>query len=135
MRKATLGLLIVLCLSGATSWQGQPQWRVIQHVVLTEQTAPISQTTVFTPTKRSVYRLSAYFSAGGSPQANWEWFFYWNDLDGTGFQTSLDSSDGPSELGAMIFASQPGVPVTFATIPNPQPHGGYDLLFTIEELE
>jgi len=135
MRKTTMSLLVLLCLWGATSWQGQPQWRVVQHVVLTRQTAPISQTTVFTPTERGVYRLSAYLSAGGSPQANWEWSFYWNDLDGVGFQTSLDSSDGPSQVGAMIFAPQPGVPVTYATTSNPQPHGGYDLLFTIEQLQ
>ncbi len=134
MRKATICLLVVLCLWGATSWRGQPQWRVVQYVALTAQTAPISQTTIFTPTERGVYRLTAYLSAGGN-QANWEWLFNWNDLDGGSFQTGLDSSDGPSELGAMVFAPQPGIPVTYATTAKPQLHGGYDLLFTIEQLQ
>jgi len=133
MRRVTLFALIVLCVSGATSWQGQPQWRVVQHLVLTGQTAPIPQTEVFTPSKKGLYRLSAYLSAGGTPQSNWEVFFTWNDIDGHQFTNGIASSTGPSDLG-MVFAPEPQVPFTYSVTPI-QASGGYDLAFTIEEFQ
>jgi hypothetical protein len=44
MRKATIGLLVLLFSSLAAFGQSEPQWKVVHYVALTDQTAPIPLT-------------------------------------------------------------------------------------------
>ena len=135
MRKATLVLVIVIALWAATSWQTQPQWQVIQTVTLTRQTQPIPQTTIFTPTKRGLYRLSEYLTAGGrNINATWQLIFSWNDIDGSGFSYGIGSYDSPAEF-VYIFSPQPNTPVSYMVTQQPGYSGGYDLAITIEQLQ
>ena len=68
MRKATIcptiGLMMMVLLSGIALAQ-EPQWTVIEHVFLTQQTQSIEPTTLATPTEPGLYRISLYFSRGG----------------------------------------------------------------------
>jgi len=64
MHKATICLLLLLG-SLAAFGQSQPQRTVVQSIILPDQTAPIAQTTLFTPTSAGLYRLNAYISATG----------------------------------------------------------------------
>jgi hypothetical protein len=135
MRKMTLALLAVVCVWAATSWQSQPRWRTVQSIVLTHQTQPIPQTTIFTPTERGLYRLNTYMTAGGrNIQASWQMNFDWNDIDGSPFSYGISSYDSPSEL-VYIFSPQPNTPVSYMVTQVPGYSGGYDLVITIEQLQ
>src|ERR1700683_3471144 len=81
MRKATIGLLVTLCLWGATSWQNQPQWRVVMEQHMIGGTVAQNNVPIFTPEKNSVYRLSATCSSLGT-NGSWNFLFIWNDLPG-----------------------------------------------------
>ena len=104
MRKATIGLLLLLC-SLAAFGQTQPQWRVVQHVILTHQSAPIPQSPLFTPTKPGLYRLSAYISAE-SRYANWNLRVSWTDAAGNLTNTYITAETGPCTVGQNCTAAE-----------------------------
>jgi hypothetical protein len=138
MRKATIGLLVVLCLWGATSWQNQPQWRVVRVLVLTNQTAGIPPTTVFTPTKAGLYRYSVYLSGTGQ-RGQWSLSINYNDLTGTPTSVGLEVGPFSNEVNALWanlpvapFSAQPGTPVTFTTFGTA---AAYNVGVTIEQLQ
>src|SRR5690242_3301711 len=82
MRKTAILWLIILCASAAFG-QSAPQWRVVQSFFLTSQTAAIPTTTLVTPPKAGVYRLTGYMSGrGGTGGGNWVLSFTWTDLAG-----------------------------------------------------
>jgi hypothetical protein len=80
MRKATISMLLLMC-SVVAFGQSEPQWRVVKHGFLTNQTVGIQTTTLFTPTKTDLYRMSIYISASGA-DTNWQMALDWTDLAG-----------------------------------------------------
>ena len=136
MRKIAISLLVVLSLWGATSWQQQPQWSVVHQLALTHQVNPISQTTIFTPTKAGLYRLNAYISGANSPD-QWVLQFGWTDLSSAPVIQEINPQ--PSGVGwnqlALVFSVQPGTPVTFSVSGQPGQNAFYNLAFTVERLE
>jgi hypothetical protein len=134
MRKAIVLLGLLLFASAAVA-QTQPQWKVIQSVTLTKQTAEIPVTTLFTPTAEGFYRVSAYISAGGPTGGNWTLYFQWTDIMGGvplyGAQVYFD--DGSNFDSAMFtFVEKPGTPFTYYTNGTA---GSYNIAFTVEQLK
>lgn len=145
MRKATMSLLVVLALWGATSWhppQQLPQWRVVQSVILTHQTAPIPPTTIFTPEKAGVYRTTAYMSATAKQrQSNTSWSFAFECVAGVGQSCSsyMTVQDGQqvATIPSYAFSPQVGLPVAYyVQASDPPPiESTYKLVLTIEQLQ
>ena len=69
MCKATICFLMLLC--SAIALGQQPQWTVVQNVVLSNQNEDIAKTTIFTPTEPGLYRLTLYFSTSGNGTTGW----------------------------------------------------------------
>jgi hypothetical protein len=65
--------------SGASNFSFSPQ--VVQRVALIGQTGAIPTTTLFTPSQKGLYRISAYMTAtnleGG--QGSYSWVLNWTD--------------------------------------------------------
>jgi hypothetical protein len=137
MRKAMIGLLVVLCLWGATSWQGPPQWKVIVEQHITGGTVQLNGATVFTPQKAGLYRVSGYCSATGPSKSNWNFRFEWDDLSGVSASTLLTCEAGlylPAQSGVVIFSPKVGTTVHLGSYEI----GGalsYNAAFTIEQLQ
>jgi hypothetical protein len=144
MRKATMCLLVALC-SLVAFGQNQPQWKVVQSVILTQQTAAISQTTIFTPERSGLYRLNAYISgkAMNNIQFNPSLNFYFMCSDrfqqgDCGAFMGLNVHGPHTQyIGSYVFSPRPGTPVSYLTsVGNPPPMNlQYDLAFTIEQLQ
>jgi len=82
MHKLTIWLFLFACSLSAFG-QHQPQWKVVRSVILTNQTTPIQQTTLFMPNRAGIYKLSAYMSGGGGTAgADWDLSIAWTDLTG-----------------------------------------------------
>jgi hypothetical protein len=135
VRKLTIGLVFVAFCCVAFG-QTAPQWKVIKVVTLSHQTTAIPQTTLFTPTNQSFYRMSAYISSAGSSQAIWTLSFSWNDLNGEYEQTGTSAADGPpSPALVFVFVPQSGTPFNYSVSPVGAEAGYYDVVFTIEQLQ
>lgn len=144
MRNATICLLLILC-SMAAFGQNQPQWKVVNAVALTNQTAPIAQKTLFTPTAPGLYRLDAYLSATNLPgqqnDPSWSFLLIYVDLmtgqgEGAGMIVQANGVS-TSYIGSYVFSIQPGTPVSYlVSASDPPPaNSEYSLAFTIEQLE
>jgi hypothetical protein len=133
MRKASICLLVLLFSSLASFGQNEPQWKVVQRVVLIDQTNTISQTTLFTPTKPGVYRLTGYISATGNG-AEWHLYLDWTDFAGSTQDIQMTATYGENidEIGAYPFVPKVGVPFTYAVEGIT---GAYNIAFTIEQLQ
>src|SRR5579864_9130694 len=125
MYKIALGLLVMLWSGVALGQQtlpqqrALPQWTVIRHVVLYQQSAPISQTTLLTPTQPGIYRFTVYFS-GGSGTGGGRWLESLSGSDITGL-----SLGGLGSLGVLcgellwqwtppvVVSLKPEVPLTY----------------------
>ena len=142
MHKATLGIIAVLALWGATSWQPPqpvPQWKVIleQHEFV--GTHGLFDVPLFTPTSHKVYRSSATCSAiDGEKGSGWTFSFFWTDLSGTQVVRMVSCENGPNnqeDLSSVaVFAPQAGIPVTLSNAP----FGGgshWSAVYVIEELQ
>jgi hypothetical protein len=139
MRKAAICLLLLMC-SLAAHGQKQPQWRVIQSVVLKDQTEPIPPTTLFTPQAEGVYRMSGLMSATPMQSGKvLDFYFSWTDVSGqdgeinmrVGNQFLLQSTN------TTVFSVRPNTPVIYrvqASSPPPVDYK-YTLIFTIEQLQ
>lgn len=139
MRKATIGLLVVVLSSIAAFGQDQPQWRVVKHVVLTNQSSSIEKTRILTPTKYGLYRLSAYISVRGDSGTNWTLQLNWIDAEGTATNQSIFATIGPypsfAEIGSYVFVPHTRVPVSYEVNSSGTPLGAYNIAFTIEQLQ
>ena len=138
MRKTTACFLIMLC-SAIAFGQQQPQWTVVQSVVLFSQSQAIPQTTLLTPTEPGLYRLTVYFSGGGgaSPQGAFDLVVVGTDISGVPSRTELG---GPCAFSRFISLSpivslKPSVPLTFE-VDNlgTSPGCVYNLAITVEQL-
>ena len=63
MREATIYFLMLLC-SVLAFGQEEPQWKVVKHVIFTQQMQRIGGT-LLVPTEPGIYRLNLYFSESG----------------------------------------------------------------------
>jgi|HubBroStandDraft_5_1064220.scaffolds.fasta_scaffold13696_3 hypothetical protein len=140
MHKATICLLMLLC-SIAVSAQKQPQWKVVQAIAVTNQTAPIQETTLFTPIYGGVYRLSVYMSGGaGKPGASWDLSVAWYDLTGASsdfgeLQVSTGGANWTQHAPSML-SIMPGTPLLYSVQPDGNTSGSYyNLAITLEKLE
>jgi hypothetical protein len=136
MRKTAI-VALVMCSLFAFG-QKQPQWRVVQSVILTHQTAAIPQTTVFTPRDEGLYRLNAYISArelGNGTE--WVFGFLWTDLVGQNPMTaSISAVRGGAGTITLIFSARRNTPVSFQVQDEgTPPNSHYTLAFTIEQLK
>jgi hypothetical protein len=139
MRKAILCLLMLVSSLAAHGQQKQPKWTVVYSAVLWDQTTTIPQTTLFTPQKDAVYRLSGYMS--GAVERGAVFFtFNWTDPTGTAGSNVLSVPNGTQVNGFQgdsdVFAVQAGTPVVYSVgdLP-PAPEYRYNLAFTVELLE
>src|SRR5262249_24088345 len=98
MRKSAIYLLLVLWSAVALA-QDEPQWKVIKHVVLTNQTQQTSRT-LLVPTEPGVYRLNLYFSVTGGGLG--DAYFYEAQIGGT------DISGAQLSGGSLGFCQEPG---------------------------
>ena len=138
MRKATLCLVVLLC-SLAAYGQKQPQWRVVKSVSLFDQSEPIPNTILFTPSTFGVYRLSGYM-AGTNLQSGTalEFFMSWTDASGSPESSSMVVQNQiPSEtINPTVFTVHPGTPVVYDVEAAPPPVGyTYILVLTVEKLQ
>lgn len=138
MRKPTICLLLLLC-SLAAFGQSQPQWRVVQSIILPNQTAPITQTTLFTPTEAGLYRLTVYISATAlSSGEEWSFGLIWTDLvEQNPFTLTVSAvRNGPGTITS-IFSPRRNTPVSFQVEAenSPPPNSHYNLAFTVEQLK
>ena len=124
---------------------------IVASIALTNQTATIPPTTVFTPTQTGLYRLSVYMTQTVSvPRSTSEWRYNlaWVDdagVEGTGFYgvisvstaktppSAWGSSNGTSPGNVAIFQAIAGQPVTYSVLCN-KAGGAYSLYFTVEQL-
>lgn len=114
------------------------------------QTAPIPTTTIFTPSRSGLFRLSAYgMVTTADPTSGSQWLFNPGYTDDTGItvneyafilscdnhhvgQFCLDNYGG----GTLIFEAQAGTPVTITVMLDGQPdNSAYSLYYTVEHLE
>lgn len=139
MCKGTLCLLVVLSLWAATSWQHQPQWRVVVEQHMMGGTQPISDAPIFTPERTGVYRLSAYCSASGpANKSGWSFLFIWNDLPGNPASADVSCIADffqSAEQAVVIFSPQVGVPVRLRGEDSGDKSSTYNAAFTIEQLQ
>jgi hypothetical protein len=147
MRKATMGLLVALCLCGATSWQRVlaphvapvAQWRVVKEQHVLGGTTPPNYVPIYTPTTNGFYRLSATCSVigGQSGQSSWIFTFAWTEPGGNGggFQLACSADNfQPIQQIVLVFTPKPGSPLVL----NGSALGeasSYEGAYTIEELE
>jgi hypothetical protein len=144
-------LFAVLALSFATNRSAVPSGtlagpRVIARVNLTNQTATIPTTTIFTPQQTGLYRASAYMNmttpvSGGL----WAVLLNWNDDVGaeSTFLAQLDTgASPPQDYGSsgtgvpdctVIFRGLAGTPVTYQVYGTPA--GTYSLFIVVERLD
>jgi hypothetical protein len=132
MRKATICLVVFLCSWAAFGQDKVPQWKVVRDVVLTKQTSPISQTTVFTPTSPGLYRLSSYLSVSGAG-ASWGLSVYWTDLTGALTSSTFGTGPGWAWSGPIIFSIEPGQSFSYSV--SGTGGGTYNVGFTVERLQ
>jgi hypothetical protein len=139
MYKAALGLLVTFCSAIAFGQTAAPQWRVIRHVVLYQQTEPIPQTTLLTPTESGIYRVTVYLSGGGGTGTG-RWLESLSGSDITGLPFS------PGNLNVLcgellvqgtppvVVSLKPQVPLTYQVEGSGAPTCQYNLAITLEQL-
>jgi len=125
--------------------------RVVAKVNLKNQTAVIPNTTIFTPDKDGLFRISVYMtltSPGFDDSTSWNFDLFWTDDLGAesdiDFLVLLDVATPPTDY-ATAFAGFPVSPFTFwATAGHPISYdvtnsqgaiGAYALRFVVEQLE
>jgi len=133
--------------------------RVVASVHRTNLTAAIPATTVFTPTKDGLFRVTAYMTLTVPAEASQLWLLGLNWTDDAGAEQSVGyvgvysnstppyayglNSDayppyGYSQLSpaALAFRANAGVPIKYSVSPYGTPEGStYELFFTVEELQ
>lgn len=157
MRKTLLLVLLAAAASCFGQTAGPAYPRVVATVSLTGQTASIPTTTIFTPKKSGLYRVSVY-GAMTTPvsenAASWDVFLGWTDDAGaevTGFMYIADWWAPPAAYGScgaggfssaaqngagcvQVVRNVAGQPLTYAVGTYNNPSGTYELFITVEQL-
>lgn len=118
MRKAAALCFLLLC--SAAAFGQEPQWTVVQHVVVAQQNSLIPFTTLLTPTEPNAYRITVYFS-GGDEKGTGSFTLLVNGFDITGLPLGIQTNVNCS---IKTFASMP--PLT--TILRPESTLGFEVL-------
>jgi hypothetical protein len=148
MRKPTICLFLILC-SLAAFGQKQPQWKVVKHLIRTNQLSQIPETAIFTPTKPGLYRLSAYLSVADALYVVRNLQFNWTDAAGEPANVSINATNSKcsatycsfSNINSYVFIPQAGIPVSYLVYSEGNlaipflPPGSYNIAFTIEQLQ
>lgn len=140
MHRLTIWLLL-FCYSLSAFGQHQPQWRVVQSIVLTNQTMPIQWTALFTPNRAGIYKLSAYMSGGGGTAgADWDLSVAWTDFTGAASDfDDLQVFTGPAnwtQHSPSMLSIKAGTPLRYEVSSDGNTTGSdYNLIITIEELQ
>jgi hypothetical protein len=140
MRKATICFLLMLY--SALALGQEPQWKVIQHIVLFSQTEPIAPTTLLTPTEPGEYRVSLYLSGlgtvpdNGRTQGDLE--LLGNDITGEPLQTLIyiDCANVAefSSLPATTMSFKPQEPLKYDVRLFGSSRCLYNIIITVEQL-
>ena len=150
-------LLGVIAIGFATSSRTSGAFlgpRVIATGALTGQTSNIASTTIFTPPRSGLFRLSAYATlttpATTGFQSSWQYDFTWTDDAGvaTSGTRLLIANQNDQNVGTfdwylvnqygatLVFQAKAGTPVTYDVTQLGPPDGSaYSLYYTIERLE
>jgi hypothetical protein len=140
MRKVALSFLL-LC--SAIALGQEPQWTVVKHVVLFNQNQPIPQTTLLTPTEANIYRLTLYFSGGGTRVSPYEAFLLnvsGTDISGQSWSPTLILACNDLSVGGLppyMVISKPNLPLTYqvdSRLIVPSADCTYNVTITVEQL-
>jgi hypothetical protein len=117
----------------------------VKAIQVTQATAQVPITTLFTPSKVGAYRYSAYMACDGPPQSDpptgWQLAAYWTDStgakSGVTLNCSLQEGSQFATFGPAPFTPKAGVPLQFEVpVSAPPPvDSTYTFWFTIEQLE
>ena len=122
--------------------------QIIRRVELTNQTAPIPTTTLFTPSHNGLYRISMYLT-GTSGDAGWAGYLTWSDdagFEDTSVRGVIATSGGPPPQAwgtsygetpgsVSIIEAVAGQPVSYnVIIQNADTSGTYSLYIIVERL-
>jgi len=135
MRK-TIGLLFLVSwvsVFSQTSAKNTTIYPVIvARVALTNQTAPISPTTIVTPKQARLYRVSYYLDCSGQ-NLDWVILLHWVDTNGTSetFTSAPCNSPSNPSLGVATVRASASSPLRYETTGVA---GDYGLFFTVERL-
>ena len=140
MRKAAVCFAMMLY-STVAFGQEQPQWMVIQHLNLSQQSQPIPQATLLVPTEPGLYRISVYMSVGGGTGSGaWLEILSGTDITGASLEgngTLVLPCKEASWFSAPPFtvSLKPQEPLTYQVKASTGAPGcQYNLAITIEEL-
>jgi hypothetical protein len=135
---------------------GLPSPVIVATVNLTNQTAPISSTTLFTPTSTGVYRVTAYMTQVtpvNTLNIFWYLTLHWTDDAGTQSASlrtnhillqTLTSGTPPVSYGfdalppgsTSIIEAKAGQPITYSVVLSKGTNGGtFSLYLVVEQLE
>jgi len=137
MRDAAICLVVLLGSWLTAVGQAVPQWKVVQ-VGSVIQSASIPLTTIFTPSGRGTYRLSASLSVKpGSHGDSVAIYFIWKDVSHQGGSAffAADNNVFVASLTPVMFNPLAGSAVSYEVTSGVTGTGEYDLEFTIERLE
>lgn len=140
MGKATICLMVTMC-SVIAFAQEEPQWKVVQHVTLFQQSELIYWTTLLTPTEPGVYRLTVYFSGGGGG-AKGQFVASIHGFDITGIPLGLDgiailcSGKTWYQTAPITVSLKPQIPLMYEVLGSNNGTAGcqYNLAITVEQL-
>src|ERR1035438_2679197 len=113
MRKATLCFLLLLF--SALAFGQEPQWTVVQRVVLFDQSRAIPTTAIFTPTEPGLYRFTLYLSATGGRNGSGSFI---ETISGTDISGARLASSYQVECGRFFAYWMPIAPITVSLEPN-----------------
>jgi hypothetical protein len=139
-------VLTILCVIGFAQESNEKKSpKIVAKVFLANSSTTVPLTTLFTPDKPGLYRLTAYLSGIGTQDSfagAWVFELLWTDPNGVAGSAILSVSPGsPSNryqqtVSALVPGA--GTPVRYLVSPsNPPPpqNSTYTLLFTVEKLE
>ena len=149
----TAALLATFALTSASrpadaSASSLPSPVIVAKGKVINQSAPIPQTTIFTPTQDGLYRISAYATIttpDPNSQSSYMFSFFWGDAGSASNATSLlfSNDNTPGVFGgvyplcdSIAFQAKAGNAVSYSVSQSGAPDSAvYAIYFTIEHLE
>jgi len=123
---------------------------IIGKIALTNQTAAIAPTTVFTPVQDGLFRMSVYMTQTPPTSSTDYWFFNANWTDDAGAELAHQACALPTtvtppnayvgEVGGnpgcvLVFRAKAGIPITYSTVEGFSGSGGaYSIYLALERL-
>ena len=138
MRKA-IPCLLLLC--SVIAFGQEPQWTVIKHVTVMQQTQSVAGA-LLTPTEPGIYRLNLYFSGSGGGKGDQSYFIaHIHAIDTTGVpvdggQTLYCNAAAAYWMPPIMVSLKPQQALSYYVIASPISTAGcqYNLAITVEQL-